>query len=262
MDGVFEGSAHLERELTAEPIAGPAAGSFALHLGIAGAVLLYAWTLGLFHHNVWGNSGIGGAMQVSLVSNALPLPAEEVNKNVLATEKPSKAPAPPAPKQEQKVDPMAVPILGKQVKPDQQTAQKTPLHQPPPQAQNQAQFGEQSGSSMPRSITQTGSNGPASVGDNGFANLFAYYVEGINRKMNQTWEKSEVDPRTPKGMRVYLTFTIHRDGTVSNLRLDRSSGSPTLDVSCQRGVQRVDTFGTLPQQYNQSTLQVSYYCEY
>ena len=262
MDGVLEGGAQLERELTPEPIAGPAAGSILLHLGIAGALLVYAWTMGLFQHNIWGKSGVGGAMQVSLVSNALPLPAEEVNKNVLATEKPSKAPAPPAPKEQQKVDPMAVPILGKQVKPEEQQTPKTPPHQPQPVAQNQAQFGGQSGSNMPRTITQTGSNGPASVGDNGFANLFAYYVEGINRKMNQTWNRFEVDPRTPKGIRVYLTFTIHKDGSVSNIRLDRSSGSPTLDVSCERGVQRVDTFGALPQQYNQSTLQVSYYCEY
>jgi hypothetical protein len=28
------------------------------------------------------------------------------------------------------------------------------------------------------------------------------------------------------------------------------------------GVQRVDTFGQLPPNYNQSTLKVSYYCEY
>jgi protein TonB len=49
---------------------------------------------------------------------------------------------------------------------------------------------------------------------------------------------------------------------VSNLRLDQSSGSPTLDKSCERGVQRVDTFGNLPPAYNQSTLNVGYYCEY
>jgi protein TonB len=80
--------------------------------------------------------------------------------------------------------------------------------------------------------------------------------------MGTTWNRFEVDPRTPKGIRVYLTFTIHKDGSVSGMRLDRSSGSPTLDVSCERGVQRVDTFGNLPPAYNQSTLQVSYYCEY
>ena len=64
--------------------------------------------------------------------------------------------------------------------------------------------------------------------------------------MGSTWNRYEVDPRTPKGARVYLIFTIHRDGSVSGLQLDRSSGSPTLDTSCERAVQRVDTFGDLP----------------
>ena len=80
--------------------------------------------------------------------------------------------------------------------------------------------------------------------------------------MADNWNKAQVDPRTPKGTRVYLVFAIHRDGTPSNLQLDRSSGSPTLDISCERAVQRVDTFGNLPPAYNQSTLKVSYYCEY
>ena len=33
-------------------------------------------------------------------------------------------------------------------------------------------------------------------------------------------------------------------------------------LKLQRGVQRVDTFGTLPSAYNQNSLKVSYYCEY
>ena len=87
-------------------------------------------------------------------------------------------------------------------------------------------------------------------------------MDQINRKMANSWFKQEVDPRTPKGARVYLVFTINRDGSPAAVQLDRSSGSPTLDRSCMRGVQRVDTFGSLPPAYNQSTLKVSYYCEY
>ena len=49
---------------------------------------------------------------------------------------------------------------------------------------------------------------------------------------------------------------------MGDVRLDRSSGSPTLDNSCMRAAQRVSTFGPLPSGYNESTLLVSYYCEY
>ena len=260
MNSILDGGEHLERELTAEPIAGPAAGALVLHVALAACLAYYGWALGLFHHSLWGGADAGGAMQVSLVSSAIPLPADQINENVLATKTPSQAPATPSPKQQQHVDEKAIPIPGKQAKPKQQNTPKTQQHQPQPR-QDVAQYGEQAGSLMPHQ-TQAGPAGPTTVGDNGFANLYGWYVDQINRKMASTWNRFEVDPRTPKGARVYLIFTIHRDGTVSGLQLDRSSGSPTLDTSCQRGVERVDTFGALPPAYNQSTLKVGYYCEY
>jgi protein TonB len=259
MESVLEGGEHLERELTREPFAGPAAGSVGLHLAIACTLIYYAWAMGLFHHNTWGAAGAGGSIQVSL-ANTLPLPADQINQNVLATETPSKAPAAPSAKEQQHVDETAVPILGKPTKPTAKNIQKTQMHQPPPK-QNVAQYGEQNGSVMPHQM-QVGSGGPTTVGDNNFASLYPWYVDQINRKMSQTWDKGQVDSRTPKGARVFLDFMIYRDGSHSRPQLDTSSGSTTLDNSCLLGVQRVDTFGQLPSNYNQSTLKVSYYCEY
>jgi periplasmic protein TonB len=264
MSGVLEGGERLERVLTQEPIAVPATGSLVLHVGVLALAVAY-WALsGLLHSNVWGNQGAGGAMQVNLVSDALPLPNNQPhNDNVLTTEKPSAAPAPPSPKEQKQVDQKAIEILGKQEKPQEKNTPKTQQHQTPPVQDNMARFGEQTGSVIPRTTqTQSGSNGPTAVGDGDFASRFGWYVDQINNKMANSWYRQEVDPRTPKGTRVYLVFTVHRDGSPSNVQLDRSSGSPTLDRSCQRGVQRVDTFGSLPTAYSQNTLKVSYYCEY
>ena len=259
MNGLLEGGEHLEHELTPEPVTGPAVGSVALHLILA-AMAVGAFS-GLFHHSLWGNPGAGGAMEVSLVSNALPLPSDQPpNQNVLATDTPSQAPVAPSPKQQQQVDQTAIPIPGRQVKPQQHSTPRTQQHQPQP-LQNRAAYGEQAGSSMPQGIQNT-SNGPTSVGDGDFASRFGWYVSQINAKMATSWNRFEVDPRTPHGSRVYLVFTIARDGSPSNVQLDRSSGSPTLDLSCERGVQRVGTFGPLPSAYNQNALKVSYYCEY
>ena len=94
MNDLLEGSEKLERELTPEPMAAPAVGSLLLHGGLAAVLLVYGILGGLLHHNFWGNPGVGGAIQVNLVSSALPLPNNQpVNQNVLATEKPSAAPA-------------------------------------------------------------------------------------------------------------------------------------------------------------------------
>jgi protein TonB len=275
----------IERELTPEPIARPMLGAIALHVAIIGGAIAFASLQGLFPHNIWGGANDGAAIAVNLVSNALPLPADhKPNDNVLATEHPSEAPAPPAPKAKETVDDKAVPIPIKTDTPKkpadkkQEAAKpiKPPVTPPPPVAKanphpqpmtppdNRAQFGEQSSSRMQRSTlpTTTSANGEVAVtsGSRGFS--YPFYVEGIQRKMQQNMYRGEVDPRTPKGTQANILFTVRRDGSVSDAKIDKSSGSPTLDRACIRAAQRVDTFGPLPSPASDGNLSVSYYCEY
>src|SRR5579863_1748492 len=114
MSVLEKGAVHLEDELTPDPLMAPAAGSLILHLGLAAAVVLWGVIGGFFHHSLWGSAGAGGAIQVNLVSSALPLPTNQpVNQNVLSTDKPSEAPAPPAPKEIKSEDLTSIPIQGK-----------------------------------------------------------------------------------------------------------------------------------------------------
>ena len=66
---------------------------------------------------------------------------------------------------------------------------------------------------------QTASNGPTSVGDNDFASRFGWYVDQINAKMANSWYKSDVDQRTPRGAARVPGFTIHKDGTLPTYNL-------------------------------------------
>jgi len=263
MSTLLEHDEHLERELAGEPVAAPMTGSVLLHLGLAGAVAAYAMAGGFFHSSLWGGATAGGAMRVTIESNAIPLPSEQPqNQNVLTTDKPSPAPALPAPKAVQKADEEAIAIksLQQQKKPEPETHVQQKLQQPVPQ--NRAQYGEQAGNIVPRAIQGQPNPGPTTIAEGDFGSRFPWYVDGINRKMSQSWNKFEVDPRTPKGARVYIIYPIRKDGSPGAPQLDRSSGSPTLDRSCLRAVQRVDTFGGLPGGYSGGTLNVSYYCEY
>lgn len=258
----MQGGDHLEQELTPEPIKGPATGSILLHAGLAGGIVLYGIIGGFFHHNLWGGEGMGGAVQVNLVSSALPLPSDQpVNQNVLSTETPSQAPTAPTPKTEQKIDETAIPIQGKQKKPEKETQQRSVVKPMEPVPQNRAQYGEQTGSSMPRA-TQSSTGGPTTVNDASFGSLFGWYVEGISRTMSANWSKSLVNMQTPRGARAYIDFTVARDGTVSSVRLERSSGSSTLDSSCINAANRAGNFGALPQGYRGTYIQVGYYCEF
>lgn len=254
----------MDRGLAREPVAGPATGSILLHLALFVLIGYYAWILGFFHHHLWGNSGTGQSMQVSLVSNALPLPAEQINKNVLATETPSQAPAPPAPKEEHHVDETAIPIAGRREKPKKRTEHKTEQHQPK-QPLDRAAYGEQAGSAMPRSTVQPSTAAQTTTVSNGdFGSLFPWYVRVITQKVSQNWLRGMVDPSTPKGAMTEIYFRIDREGDpeFSTIRVAVSSGSPTLDLSCKQAVQRVDTFGPLPAASRDSYLDVTYDCTY
>jgi len=268
LEGNSESADHREHVMVFErqqdPVGFPAAGSLMLHGLLFGGILFYGVLAGLFHHNLWGNPGEGGAIQVTLVSNAIPLPHQEQNENVLTPDTPSKAPAPPAPKPKETVDETAIPISGKEVKPQKESAQKTPQHQPPPKPDNRAQFGQQSGSVLPRAtIAQNNaSNGPVSIANGDFGSRFGWYSDVIKRKVSQNLFKNEVDSHTPKGAVAEVYFRLNRQGVPSNFKINKPSGSPTLDQSCLRATQRVDTFGDLPRDSNDQYLDVTYDCTY
>jgi protein TonB len=218
---------------------------------------------GFFHHNEWGNSGTGGAIQVNLVSNALPLPSDQPpNQNVLATETPSEAPAEQSKITKQAADDKSIAIQGKPAKP--KPVPRNVQRQPQPTQMAKAQFGEQSGSQMQRSTMAQGgtTNGPVTVANGDFGTRFGWYVDVIKRKVDQNWLRPEVDPRTPKGSVVTIYFRVNRQGVPSNFRINSASSSSTLNTSCLRATQRVDTFGPLPAGSNDQWLDVTYDCTY
>ena len=57
-----------------------------------------------------------------------------------------------------------------------------------------------------------------------------------------------------------MTFTIERDGRVSitSITLPQPSPSPTLNKTAREAVQRVETFGPLPDQYTGRSVSVEY----
>jgi protein TonB len=72
-------------------------------------------------------------------------------------------------------------------------------------------------------------------------------VNIINTKVAQNWYTGEADPRASTGKSTTIVFDINREGIPSNARVESPSGSPSLDLSAMRAVQRVDGFGPLPQ---------------
>lgn len=206
-------------------------------------------------------------MSATLVSSIpLPNPQPEA-QNVLANESKGLAQSPP--KQIPKEEPKAIPIPERETpkKGQHESAQKKP---PPKQVakveeDNRVPFGEGGPVSGPYGSFSAGAakGGFGFTGGAGdFGSRFAWYVDGVRRKVSENWLKYEIDPRINAANRVYIYFEINRSGQPTNVRVEQSSGIPSLDQSAIRALQRIDTFGALPPQYAGNYVAVEFWFDY
>jgi periplasmic protein TonB len=240
--------------------------SAALHLAVAGSILLYVVIGPGGSGSTWGAGGGGDAMGVTLVSS-VPLPASPVQtQNVLANE--SKGLTQSLPKGEEKA-PEAIPIPDKnaktKLKPRTSESHQKAQPQPEEEASNVVPFGEGGPVSGPYGTFNAGGakGGFGFTGGGGdFGSRYAWYVRVVQQKVSENWLKYEVDPRVGDARRVYVTFDIKRDGHPTNVQIEQSSGVPSLDQSAVRALQRIDTFGPLPPDYSESKVLVEFWFDY
>jgi protein TonB len=242
--------------------------SVGLHVAFAAFIVLYAVIIPATSGQGWGAGGGGEAMGVSLVST-VPLPANPApTQNVLANE--SKGLTQSQPKVEEQKEPDAIDIAAKQtkVKPKKIPAatHEKPKPEPEPEEEtNQVAFGEGGPVSGPYgTFSANGAKGGFGVtgGGGDFGTRYAWYVRVIQQKVSENWLKYEVDPRVSTAQRVYITFDVAKDGHPLNVRIEQSSGVPSLDNSASRALQRIDTFGPLPPDYSGSKISVEYWFDY
>src|SRR5579862_7782686 len=239
--------------------------SAGFHVALTALILLYTALFTGSRGEGWGSGGGGSAIGVSLVSN-VPLPSTQPQaQNVLANE--SKGLTKSEPKPEEK-EPDAIEIQGKntKIKPKKTpTVTKEKPKPAPEQETNQVAFGEGGPVSGPYgSFAAGGAKGGFGVTGSGgdFGTKYGWYVQIIQRKVSENWLKYEVDPSVTGGERVYITFDVARDGHPFNVRVEQSSGVPSLDVSATRALQRIDTFGPLPSDYSGNKISVEYWFDY
>jgi periplasmic protein TonB len=274
-----------------EALTSSLAGSAAMHAALLACVLFLP---AVFSHSGdnWGNNGSGGAsgeaMSAHLVSG-IPLPPNPQAKpeNVLANESKGLSQSLPTPKA--KEDDQAIAIPDKQTKIVKPTKEKaattapsrenprtlpkqptvtTPTHEKPREiakVDNTVPFGAGGPVAGPYTTFQSGSTaGGMKFGEGGngsFGNRFGWYTDVVARKVHQAWQ-SEVNPSVSSAKRVYILFDIARSGKPSNVRVEQSSGIPALDISAVRTLQRIDTFGELPREYNGSYVSVEFWFDY
>ncbi len=275
------------------PLTRSMAVSIAAHTGLLAFVLLFPT---LMHQSglEWGSGGSGGAegeaMSARLVSG-IPLPQSPQAKpeNVLVTESKGLSKSIPAPAAKEDKEAIAIPErnakIKKSEKPQEKAAVETPARPMPtpiappvttptqqPSATEQAKvdntipFGEGGPAAGPFTAVQTSTGAGGlkfgeGTGGGSFGSRFGWYADVVARKVHQAWQ-SEVNPNVVSAKRVYILFDISRKGTPSHVRIDQSSGIPSLDQSALRAVQRIDTFGPLPPGYSGEYVSVEFWFDY
>jgi TonB family protein len=79
---------------------------------------------------------------------------------------------------------------------------------------------------------------------------FTYYLQFLSDRISSSWFTSLVDPGVSGLFQTQVYFKIYRNGQVSDLKVEVSSGVPAFDLSALRAIQTASPFAPLPAEYD------------
>ena len=215
----------------------------------------------------WGGVGgkVGGT-KVNLVSSAgIPMPREEMvteNKAIDPTKslhKEELKPPPPEPK----TDATKLPKFQKE-KPLPPSPKSRTLENKTREPEN-AIPGHGGTPNLPTGYSQTpgaSSPGVSAVGQGGgdFAGRYPWYVDAVRNRVEQSWDQTAIDSAVRSVHRAHtvMTFRIHANGSISNIRMLQSSANSSMDYSAMRALQSIDAFRPLPNDYMGTYVDVTF----
>lgn len=145
------------------------------------------------------------------------------------------------------------------------------LENPTPTPENAVPYGNGGRPTVPVSASTftMGNTGATSAGliaggagQGDFGSRFSWYVEAVQRRVSSNWIQSAIDPNVGYAPRVMVTFTILRNGTVTNVQITQSSNVASVDTSALRAVEASSPLQPLPPAYSGSNVNVEFYFDY
>ena len=94
----------------------------------------------------------------------------------------------------------------------------------------------------------TGSGAGDPFGVAGFP--FQFYLQMISDKITANWFQSLVDPGVGGLLQTQVYFRIFKNGQISDIKIDVSSGVESFDLSARRAIQTSAPFAALPNEYD------------
>jgi protein TonB len=260
-------SPHVDILEQKEALGRPFIGSLLFHSGLAlviGGMSLAGggstFTLGS------PNGGRMGAVMVNPVS--IPLPNRGGQTNPVANDTKSHVPTPPPEKTTKKAAPpldtkaVPIPIKNAPAKPSwyhPELAQNNKYRAKQDFKQNQVYSNAGQALSSPM-MQMPGGGGVGLSGDNSpFGTQFGAYADLLVRQVGRVWNRPGGNfSATPRAI---ISFTLHRDGTIADVKISQKSGVPALDFSAQRAILDAAPFPAFPAGLNKSQVGIDFVFE-
>jgi periplasmic protein TonB len=260
-------NAHADILDAPDPLGKWLAGSVALHVSLAAALLGFNWLENRPRAQFGDiNGGRAGSVAVNVVSQ-IPIPSRSGPVNPVANDTESVVPTPP-PKAKPKPavkppEPDAIPIKSRNApkRAAEAASERNKFREQQQDLPNQLYTSKQAAVSPQFGVVGGGGVG---VGTNSpFGQQFGWYANLLRDKVARNWRTNELDPRMHSAPQVVVTFTIQRDGSVpvSSVRIAQRSGNAALDYSAQRAILDSAPFPGLPAQYPRNDADVEFVFE-
>jgi len=241
--------------------------SFILHGALF--ALLVTYTLIGFHLGASGPSwGEEGATRMGAVSSlpGIPLPSPlQTTPSTVATQNTGVYKTEPEPKVAPPPEAKEIPKFKDAVKPEKlervnKKIQKAEIAPP----DNAVPYGQTGAPTMnyTQMVTAAGTGGVALGQGNNFGQRYGWYVAAMRARISANWLLTTISPNIVSAPRVYLTFEIRRDGSVTDVQLTQSSGIPEVDRSALRAILASDPLPSLPPDYAGGSVSAQFYFDF
>jgi periplasmic protein TonB len=249
-------AAYLDLLDQPESLRGFLAGSLALHVSIAAAIVAVSW-IGPGRREQWGdlNGGGMGSVAVGLVKT-VPMPGRSGQMNPVANDTESAVPTPPPKTKPQakakEPEPDAIPIRSRNAAKRPQQAASAPNKWREQQKDLPNQLYSPSGQAVVSPMYGMAGGGGVGIGSNSpFGTQLGWYATLLRDQVARNWRTSDMDPRLQSAPPVIVAFGIRRDGSVvpGSVRVVQRSGNAAVDISAQRAVLDAAPFPVIPPQF-------------
>jgi periplasmic protein TonB len=247
----------------------------AIFHGAIAATMLFSTLLSNNKGENWAGSAGGASVSVGLVGSvpAIPLPKPEAvtesrvvdESKGLYKEEPKPKPVAPPPTS------IPLPELNHEKTPKIVPSKPSKILETPnvPPPSNAIPYGGGGAPSLPYQSTfsqpGTGSQGALGMTGSGggdFGSKYSWYVDTVRNRISSNWQQSLIDPSVRFAPRATLSFTILRDGTITNIQVLQSSGNTSVDNSARRAILSSSPVTKLPNDYSGQVVNVEFWFEF